>query len=138
MMRRTSDEANLNFYVSFLSVVCDCSLCTFTKGRGLTLAFARVLVRGLTDGPGLQPTGTGDHTKCAVRALLPTLAVGLPHVSHGQETGPSPLARTCSTVWAFLLTPPHIGALLGNFFELLTTETEFQKMAIVCPWKLLI
>ena len=44
-MRRLSDDANFIFYVSFVSVVCDCSLCTFTKGRGLTLVFARVLVR---------------------------------------------------------------------------------------------
>ena len=74
-MRRLSDDANFIFYVSFLSVVCDCSLCTFTKGRGLTLAFARVLVQAPTDGPGLQPTDTVDLSKCAVRALVPTVAV---------------------------------------------------------------
>ena len=112
------------------------SLFTFTRGRGLTLTSAGVLVRALIDGPGLQPTDTVDLTKCAVRALVPTVAVRRPHVYHRQETGQSPLARTCSTVWALLSTPPHFGALLGSFFELLTTEIEFQKMAKACPWEL--
>ena len=52
------------------------SLClSVLQGRGLTFTFARVLVGALIDGPGSQPTDTQDHTLCAARALVPTLAV---------------------------------------------------------------
>ena len=44
------------------------SLFTFTRGRGLTLTSAGVLVRAPIDGPGLPPTDTKDLTKCAARA----------------------------------------------------------------------
>ena len=43
------------------------------RGPGLTFTLARVLVRAPIDGPGLQPTDVKDHTKCVVRALVPTL-----------------------------------------------------------------
>ena len=71
-MRRT-----LTVYVPCLplSVPAAWSLCTFTKGRGLTLTFARILVRAPVDKPGLQPADARDHTECAVRALVPTMAV---------------------------------------------------------------
>ena len=51
-----------------------------TKGLGLTFTSAHVLIRALVDGPGSQPTDTMDHIKCVVRALVPILAVSLPHV----------------------------------------------------------
>ena len=51
------------------------SLFTFTRGRGLTLTSARVLVRAHVDGPDFPPTDTVDHTLCAIRALVPTLAM---------------------------------------------------------------
>ena len=43
----------------------------FTKGRGLTLTYDRVLVRTPVDEPGLPPTDTLDHTVFAIRALMP-------------------------------------------------------------------
>ena len=36
----------------------------FTRGRGLTLTSARVLVRAPVEGPGSQPTDIGDHCVC--------------------------------------------------------------------------
>ena len=51
-----------------------------TKGLGLTFTSAHVLIRALVDGPSSQPTDTMDHIKCVVRALVPILAVSLPHV----------------------------------------------------------
>ena len=51
-----------------------------TKGLGLTFTSAHILIRALVDGPGSQPTDTMDHIKCVVRALVPILAVSLPHV----------------------------------------------------------
>ena len=41
------------------------------------------------DGPGSQPTDTRDHTKCASRALVPTLAVlgGLLRLTHAARHG---------------------------------------------------
>ena len=63
-------------------------LFTFTRGRGLTLTSARVLVRPHVDGPGSQPTDALDHTSCVSRALMPTLAVE-PHarVSSSKRRG---------------------------------------------------
>ena len=81
-------------------------LFTFTTGRGLTLTSARVLVRAHVDGPRSQPTDALDHTSRVSRALVPTLSVLPPHVCHRQETGLSPLARTCSRTWTSLRKNP--------------------------------
>ena len=62
-------------------------LFTLTRCRGLTLTFARVLVRAHIDGPGSQPTDAVDHTSCVSRALMPTSAVQPPHVCHRQRDG---------------------------------------------------
>ena len=53
-------------------------------------------------GPSSQRTNTEDHTRCAVRALMPMVDVPPLHVCHGQEPGLSPLARTYSRIWAVL------------------------------------
>ena len=50
-----------------------------TRGRGLTVTFARVLARAHVDGPGFPPTACVSST-----------------------SGLSPLARTCSKTWIFL------------------------------------
>ena len=66
------------------------------RGRGLTITFARVLVRALVDGPGSPPTNTEDHTQLrspcshAHCGLVTATCVSPP------ETGQSPWARICS------------------------------------------
>ena len=74
--------------------------CLFYKGRGLTFAFARVLVPAPFDGPSFPPT---DILVCtSLRSPCSQAPVLQPHVCHRQETGQSPLARTCSKMWTFL------------------------------------
>ena len=79
-----------HFWVLRLSLLCCDVLSSFllrlrpvvsciTRGRSLTVTFARVLARAHVDGPGFPPTDTLNQ--CQVRALLPTLAV-LPHACH--------------------------------------------------------
>ena len=51
----------------------------------------------------LAPTDTEDQNQGVVRALTPPLAVLLPHVCHRQETGLSPLTRTCCRTLALLM-----------------------------------
>ena len=79
-------------------------LFTLTRGRGLTLTFARVLVRAHVDGPGSQPTDAVDHTSCVSRALLmpPLRPCNHRMCVIAKETGQSPQARTCSRTWTFL------------------------------------
>ena len=73
-----------------------------TRDRGLTFTSAHVLVRADVDGPSSQPTDEEDHISCVSRALVPALTVLPPHVCRRQETGPSPLVRTCSMKWVIL------------------------------------
>ena len=100
-----------------------------TKGRGLTFTSARTLVRALVDEPGLQPNDMRDHTKCVVRALMPTLAVSPPHVCHRRGTGLSPLARTCNKTWQFLWRL-HI---LAHFFR--CSDCSPQKTTMQKIWR---
>ena len=59
---------------------------------------------------GSQPTDTVDHAQSVVGALMHTFALRPPHVCHRQETGQSPLTRTCSKTWGIPQAPPHLGA----------------------------
>ena len=72
------------------------------RSRGLTFTFACVLVRARVVGPGSPPTNTKEpHVVQPVRSR-PFLALFSPQVCHRQETGLSPLARTCCWTWSFL------------------------------------
>ena len=51
--------------------------CLLRQGSGSYVHFCPI------DEPGFPPTDIRDHTKCAVRALMPTLASSPPHVCMG-------------------------------------------------------
>ena len=84
----------------------------------LTFTSARVLVRALVDGPGLQPTDIGNHTQCAARALTPTLSLRPPHVCHRQKDW------AVSISWA----PPHLGAPIPLLEYRSRLKTTIQKI----------
>ena len=76
--------------------------CSFSLPVGvLRSLLPATMFRALVDEPGFPPTDKIDHTECAVRALMPTLASSPPHVCHRQGTGLSPVTRTCSRTSAF-------------------------------------
>ena len=83
-----------NYQISFFLFL----FCLPVRSQGVWASLCRAPV----DEPGFPPTDAKDHTLCVVRALMPTSAALPPHVCHRQETGLSPLARTCSKTWVFL------------------------------------
>ena len=93
--------------------VCHCASLVpawmFTRGRGLTFTFARVLPRALVVGPGIPPTDAEDHTRCAVRALTPTLASLPLHVCRRQGTGLSQQGSHMQRNTVTSLTPSMCG-----------------------------
>ena len=103
------------------------SLFTFTSGRGLTFTSARVLVRAHVDGPGFPPTDTLDNTLCAIRALVPTLAVQLPHVCHRQRDWAESIGSHMQHDMNISNTPPHQGA------SAFTSETTSHKIGDSFP-----
>ena len=83
--------------------------CSLSPSQGLTFTSAHVLVRALIDGPGLPPTNTKDHTLCSPCSdthFWPCYH----HTCHREERGQSPVARTCSRTWIFVLALPRPGA----------------------------
>ena len=83
-------------FFSFSSVVFD--LFCFLQRVGVLLSrLTSSLLKHMPMGQACNPpTRWTDHTVCVVRGLQPTLAFSPLHVCHRQETGLSPLARTCS------------------------------------------
>ena len=80
-----------------------------------------------------RPTDTLDHTVCAIRALMPTLVVQVPHVCHRQETGPSLWARTCSATRTF---PRRLHTKAHRFLCLIPFTSEkprSNRLAIISP-----
>ena len=75
-------QAPCTFLFSLLLVL---SLCLFVaSGIGvLRSLLPTTMFRAPIDEPGFPPTDIRDHTKCAVRALMPTLASSPPHVCMG-------------------------------------------------------
>ena len=76
----------------------------FTKVGVLHSRFAHVPARALVGGPGFPPTDTeGPHSRCAVRALMPTSGSIPLHVCPRQGAGLSLHARTSngtqSSLW---------------------------------------
>ena len=88
------------FLFSLLLVL---SLCLFVaSGVGVLRSLLPTsMFRAPIDEPGFPHLDMRDHTGCAVRALMPTLASSPPHVCHRQGTGLSPMTRTCSRTWVF-------------------------------------
>ena len=54
---------------------------------------------------GSSSSSRHDLTQCVVGALAPTFAVPPPDACQRQETGLTPLARTCTKTWTFLGRP---------------------------------
>ena len=121
-MRLTNSGADVNLHITKLNVEFGsspsksypdsshpvyCARC-----RGLTFTSARVLVGARVDGPGNPPSDTVDFTL----SVYPVLSCPLRPVSttaclcHGQESGLSPWARTCSRTWTLFLQRLHIKA----------------------------
>ena len=63
--------------------------------------------RPRSDGPGSQPTDIRNHTKCAARALVPTLAVYPWHVCHRQRHWAVSTGSHMHQDMGISMAPPH-------------------------------
>ena len=133
--RRVPIGACLGNYIACrLCRVLDGSLfCSHTRGRGLTFTSAHVLVRAPVDGPGFPPTDQRDHTQCAVRALVPTLAVCPPHVCHRQRDWAVSLGWHMQQDMGISKAPPHPGAPFPLTHAVHVRKPRYKKSAIVSP-----
>ena len=71
--------------------------------------------RARVDGPSSQPTDMRNHTKCAVRALMPTLAVYPPHVCHRQRDWAVSIGSHMQQDMDISEAPPHRDAPIPMF-----------------------
>ena len=119
------------FLFSLLLVL---SLCLFVaSGVGVLRSLLPTsMFRAPIDEPGFPPIDIRDHTECAVRALMPTLASSPPHVCHRQGTGLSPMARTCSRTWVFIerLRSVHVRKPRSKKMATIFLETQLSFVRI--------
>ena len=136
--KRTSNSHRVAFLSllardSLFLCLCHCA-CLSHRGIGVSRSLLPAsLCEHQSTGQARTPTDTKDNTQCAVRALLPTVAVQPPHVGHRRETGQSLLARTCSRTWVFRWRRLHVYAQRFLCLRPFTSETSISKLAILFP-----
>ena len=87
----------------------------------------------LSMGRGSQPTDALDHTSCASRALMPTLAVQPPHVCHRQRDWAASIGSHMQQDIDIAKAPPHLGAPIPVSERRSRLKTTIQKIGYNLP-----